>query len=264
MFEKYSSITNAYRDEFITKCQLEIPEKIKWIVTEKVHGANFSFLIEGDRISYCSRNRVLKEVVQIYGEYAGNGIQKGTNYGEQDFYCFDIKVDGKYLNAFIVFSLCNAYKIPHVPIIGMGSLIECLKMNNEFPTKLSPKEGNICEGIVIKPINPFYLSTGERAIIKNKNDAWAEKSKKPQKPKAPITENIKKQLEEFSKYINKNRVNAVISKDPQWQTIDNRNFGKLVQEVIKDIEEETSITVPKKYASKLVASIVRKVVFGGK
>lgn len=42
-FHKYHSIENTYRIKFVEQIKLN-PEQ-DWIVTEKVHGANFSFLI---------------------------------------------------------------------------------------------------------------------------------------------------------------------------------------------------------------------------
>lgn len=46
LFKKYTSLENSYRQAFVDKCAtLGVSE---WIATEKIHGANFSFICEPD------------------------------------------------------------------------------------------------------------------------------------------------------------------------------------------------------------------------
>ena len=44
-FRKYHSIENSYRQKFIEKIRYEGYDKEDWVVTEKIHGANFSFTV---------------------------------------------------------------------------------------------------------------------------------------------------------------------------------------------------------------------------
>jgi len=303
MFTKYSSITNAYKDSFITKCFMETAPETIFIATEKLHGTNFSFLVSKNKIKHCSRNNVLNYdtkffnhrsldkyhdklrklynlinvkkindgeldcVIQVYGEYVGPGVQKGIDYGEEDFYLFDIKVNGKYIPFTSVIYYSDVLDFKLVPVIYVGTLEECLQQDNDFNSRILFKADNVCEGVVIKPLDEvLYLPTGERLIIKNKNDKWAEKAKMPKRIKNPLTANVKNQLAELTPFVTENRVNNVISKDVMWQDIDNSKFGKLIQAVIEDICEEAEKTEEdikpiKKFLSREVAKVVRSVCF---
>lgn len=46
-FKKYSSIENSFSRVFIEKVALEMPADLQYVVQEKVHGANSSFLCDG-------------------------------------------------------------------------------------------------------------------------------------------------------------------------------------------------------------------------
>lgn len=57
---------------------------------------------------------------------------------------------------------------------------------------------NICEGIVIRPVVPQYLRTGSRALIKSKNEKFAEKKSMKRRNKQ-LEQNIEysKELKEL-------------------------------------------------------------------
>ena len=290
MFKKYSKITNHYDQGFIDKVQLEVPLDTIYRKSEKLHGANFSFLIDEDKqITHCSRNKPLGETesffahqdltryhtqllgiysdlynfepttIQIYGEYAGGNIQKGIEYGDKDFYCIDIKVNGVYIDLDDVEALCYDWDIKTVPVLGWGTLAECISEDNEFNSKILNVEDNVCEGIVIAPIAPIYLSNGERIIIKSKNDKWVEKSKL-KKRKAPTVMTLEAQetLDLILQYLNQNRVDSVASKGPI------ESFGSFLKEVTLDILDDFKVDNPDvrygavtKMLNKTVAEFIR-------
>jgi len=200
MFTKYSSITNSYDKRYLSLVRETVPEDVAWEVTEKLHGANFSFLVSDGLIYHCSRNMVLGPdkfynhdelskyheaiamifedltpsiecredlSIQIYGEYVGPTIQKGIDYGEPDFYCFDIKVKGGYLPQDIVRELCQKHGLKTVPLIFVGPLESALQINNEYNSRIlnksvnrgSSNRVNICEGNVLKPLTLISTST---------------------------------------------------------------------------------------------------------
>ena len=157
-FTKFPSLENTYRQKEIDKIvMMEI--KDKWVVTEKVHGANFSFWvyknvetkeidikcakrsgwIEEDEkfFNYKSvlekyrpmleklRGDVLDNFV-IYGELFGGNIQSGMCYSlEQDFVAFDmrwINEDGRLgwtLDKLTMLTLKDDYNLPVTPLIGV-------------------------------------------------------------------------------------------------------------------------------------------------
>lgn len=128
-FERYPSITNHYQDNFIFKITSQTPKNTKYVVTEKVHGANFQvtgtysedgidirvgsrskwttleFFGIGDSNSFMEQyNKVIKYIfdtlykhdglkeISVFGEIYGGNIQKGIFYsGSKEFIVFDIK-----------------------------------------------------------------------------------------------------------------------------------------------------------------------------
>ena len=133
-FMKYPSIENHYRDKFISfvyESLLNSQHQDKWAVYEKIHGANFSFIVNDDgNISCAKRTSIInddekffnyKRVVdkyrdtmldilayikqmigfddiqriQVYGELCGAGVQKIHYFEEQEFVMFDIFVTMK-------------------------------------------------------------------------------------------------------------------------------------------------------------------------
>ena len=121
-FKKYESIANHnnqktidyYREQGFASAQ------VRWYATEKVHGTNFSFLCDGEAVSYAQRSgpitdsffnyqanapklqprvlalaRHLGQAVQVFAEYYGRGIvNKGAivyrNDDEKHFVAYDI------------------------------------------------------------------------------------------------------------------------------------------------------------------------------
>ena len=267
LYRKYPSITNSYNEKFLNEVRDATFSSDWYYVTEKLHGANFSFVVDYTReITHCSRNREINEdesfhdhkslnryhsqilkmydelttfdnsILRIYGEYAGSGIQKGIDYGDKDFYCFDISVDGIYLDLKDVRNLCWDFDIKTTPFITLANLEDSLAWSNEFDSLVLKKLDNVCEGIVISPARPIFLRNGDRVILKSKNEKYAEKAsrRKIKKPLVPMSETDSASLEILLQYLTQNRVDAVISKETY------SNFGKLLGAVAKDALSDCS------------------------
>lgn len=66
LFKKYPSITNASQKKVIDYIRMNLPEQT-WIVSEKIHGANFQIIFdENNNISFASRNKLLDEFSSFY------------------------------------------------------------------------------------------------------------------------------------------------------------------------------------------------------
>ena len=298
-FKKYSEIENTYRQKEIEKIRKSgfANKNIEYVVTEKVHGSNFSFITDGKKVLVAKRTSVLTEeeipkffnaklmlekykenvislfeelfgkeveeqkIVQIFGEHFGGvygeksepghiRIQKEVHYAPfNDFIVFDIRVKIGETEFWLSWDKVkkiaenNGFKV--VPELFRGTFEEALEYPNEFITKvpelygLEPIKGNIAEGVVIKPIESLHFKTGERVILKNKNDKFKEKGKiKKSKIKNQI--NLKPEqerwIDEISKYFEVNRINTLLSKgDVQ---LDWKQFGKIsglfFQDALKD------------------------------
>lgn len=65
-FKKYSSIENSFDAEFMEKVRAEMPSDLKYVVQEKVHGANTSFLCDGNDVCFAKRTAVLADNEKFY------------------------------------------------------------------------------------------------------------------------------------------------------------------------------------------------------
>lgn len=65
-FKKYSSIDNAITRDFMERVWAEMPTDLEWVVQEKVHGANTSFLCDGEEVRFAKRTSILSEDDKFY------------------------------------------------------------------------------------------------------------------------------------------------------------------------------------------------------
>ncbi len=273
-FKKYSSIENVFTQEFMERVKAEMPEDLQWVVQEKVHGANTSFLCDGVEVQMAKRTSVLAEnehfydyqpllaayknrvlslfarlkecypelkTISVFGEMFGGRyahpdvaaekgaslIQKGVNYTPgHEFYGFDIYIyeaeSGRYLPVEEVNALFEAEGFIYAKTLFSGTLQECLQYPNAFQSQIAqwlglpPIDDNICEGVVIRPVVPMYLSNGERVLIKNKNARFAEKKSVKRRNKlfdepVPYSPELMALLPEVEAYITENRLDNVRS-----------------------------------------------------
>jgi len=61
MFKKYNSIENTYREKEVEQIYLHEYDKETYVVQEKVHGANFSFITNGETIQVAKRSGLIVE-----------------------------------------------------------------------------------------------------------------------------------------------------------------------------------------------------------
>lgn len=295
MFEKYSSLENHYNGKFIEKIRnagFDVTEP--WVAREKIHGTNFSIIIERDAVTCAKRtgpilagedffgyeiilkkyNDSIKAVqhtikegssMQIFGEFAG-GIQKGIDYGEKDFYVFDILVKttegtNQFVDDYMMETICNTFGFKLAPLLGRGKFDELSKLPNDLdvvvhrynkaieahglkeanstPFQVEVENKNVAEGYVLKPCYPKFFPNGARVAIKCKNSKFSEKAKsdKPIKAKAVLTDVDKVALSTLAAYATLNRVNNVISKIGQ---VGPKDFGKVMGLTVQDILEEAA------------------------
>ena len=288
-FQKYSSLENHTNSKFIAKVFELIMDKpdTQFIARSKIHGTNFSVIITKDSISPAKRTGPIGETekffgyedlmakyadnfrriqdltdfestthtIQIFGEYAGGNIQKEVDYGDKEFYVFDILIDGKYISDTNVESICSIHGFKMCPKIAVGALEDLLKLPVEYNSVI-PEYNRLCslygidavngqffaqpeandnveEGLVIKPIEPMFFSSGSRVAIKYKTDAFKEKGKgKAPKIPVPLPPEDLELLNEFSKYVTVARIKNVVSHIGE---ITSKDFGKVMGLTMRDI-----------------------------
>jgi Rnl2 family RNA ligase len=297
MFKKYSSLENHYNNKFIEKLRTHGMTAGEWVAREKIHGTNFSLIIERDAVTCAKRTgpilpaedfygyeivlknysdsiKAVQEIMetaatvsyQVFGEFAGGGIQKGVDYGAKDFYVFDIIVttesgDETYVDDYMMEAFCNSFGFKMAPLLGRGKFEDLIQLPNDLDVvvkdynfmvdnvglveankhvwKAIAAGDNTAEGYVLKPCYPKWAPNGTRVAIKCKNSKFSEKSKsdKPIKPKVELSEIDNNLLAILAQYVTLNRVNNVISK---IGTVTAKDFGKVMGLTVQDILEETA------------------------
>lgn len=65
-FKKYSSIDNVITRDFMERVWAGMQTDLEWVVQEKVHGANTSFLCDGEEVRFAKRTSILSEDDKFY------------------------------------------------------------------------------------------------------------------------------------------------------------------------------------------------------
>ena len=212
---------------------------------------------------------------EIFGGYynhpevtvTGTKVQKRISYSpNNEFYPFDIKINGEYIDYYTFEKACEAVGFPvYAKALFIGTFEEALVSSNEFttliPAKLGlpPVEENICEGVVIKPVKCKYFRDGSRVILKNKNEKFSEKSNstKSKQPKKALklSDEEKAVFNKMFEYLSENRLRSVLSK---IGAVNDKMFGKvlgmLVQDLLEDFtkdHEELYAALPKETRKRL-------------
>jgi len=204
--------------------------------------------------------------LSIFGEYFGGyyphinvkkdplakTVQKGVYYlPNNEFYAFDILLNGHiYLDVDVCNRLFHEFGFVYAESLFRGNLQDCLNYQNDFQSTIPQKfklpiiEDNACEGVVIRPVQPLFLSNGSRVLLKNKNEKWSEISKRTDKHRSPKIQRENKTLSnecsalivELETYITLNRLQNIQSK---LGIIDiQKDFGKLMGLYSTDVLEE--------------------------
>lgn len=174
-------------------------------------------------------------------------VQHGVWYcPEDDWACFDICIltdnNWTFVHQSFLFHQCEKYGIPTVPLLAVVSTIdEALAYPNDRQSVVYQRyglpriENNIMEGVVIKPGCSVYLSSNERAVIKNKNDHFKEvhhhkiaRTIEPGSAEALL-------IEEAKDYVTEARMDNVISK---FGEVDRKDIGKIIGLLGKDACDE--------------------------
>lgn len=201
---------------------------------------------------------------------AATKVQREIDYSPRvEFILFDIvEVRGdekKFVNADVIDAFGDGtngvFAAPHV---FTGTFDECLKIQNEFPTKvpalfgLPDIEGNTCEGIVIKPVQAAFLNDGSRVIIKSKNARFSEMKKVPNPktdPAEPMSPENLELVRRISEYINQPRVANVCSKIGE---VSIKDFGTVLKALMNDVFMEAKQSIELKGMDGKVGKMVNR------
>lgn len=65
-FKKYNSIENTYNKDFMDKIKMEGLDSLQYVVQEKVHGANCSFITDGQTVQFAKRTGLVEAGEKFY------------------------------------------------------------------------------------------------------------------------------------------------------------------------------------------------------
>ena len=115
----------------------------------------------------------------LYGEVYGPSVQSfhyGLVQSELGYQCFDIMIDGKYLDTHLFNALCSIYEIPRVPLLRQFPFsLEKVRTLSEGKTSLNHEhqtEHHIREGVVVKPVEERSHPKVGRCIFKYVSDDY--------------------------------------------------------------------------------------------
>lgn len=233
------------------------------------------------------------ENITLYGEIYGgkydhpdvpkvNGavqVQKEVQYiPHNDFIMFNVLLNGEFLSWDAVRVIGNKFGIKTVPELARGTFQDLIQndvvfldpIHKEFG--LPPIDDNYAEGWVMAPVHPLFTPVGQRIVLKGKNPAMSEKSKRTKKPKVDLilSDEEKALLEEISQYVTENRLRNVLSHG-EIETVTSKDFGKLLGLFAKDILDDYKKDYPgvleemdnkdrkriTKYLNKISAELIR-------
>ena len=274
-FKKFPSLENHYQVKLVQLAEDLGFTAEPYLVTEKVHGANFSFHTNGTELQCAKRTgfieqnekffnyrpivekyreglfalgKALKANVIVYGELYGGNIQAGMPYkNEQDFVAFDLVVNGTPINKILALTLLTDYGIPTVPVVGVyPSLDEAMALNESFTSKLLSHTfaGDAAhaeaEGLVIEPTEPKWYPNGSRVYFKKKTKRFLEKGgNKVPKPTEKLPEELEAILLQSLEYITKPRFESVASKVGEVSIKDiGKLTGLMTQDILVDMEKD--------------------------
>ena len=217
------------------------------------------------------------KTVLVYGEMFGGKyphpdvkndskvmcIQKGVFYCPfHEFYGFDIYLQGTENNRYLTVTEANKLfeksGFLYAKTIFEGTIDECISYPNAFQSHIAewlglpPIEDNICEGVVIRPIESVFFGNSSRLLLKNKNSRFAEKkSVKKRQPSLFVEPTYSNELNEMltvtEEYVTENRLNNTISK--VGEIVLPKDIGKLIGLLSKDVLEDFLKEHSGRYAS---------------
>lgn len=149
----------------------------------------------------------------------------------------------QYLDVNIANQLFEHANLLHAKTLFKGSIEDCLAYPNDFESTISKELNlpeitpNVIEGVVIKPLKTRYMNNGERVILKNKNDKWAEiaKRRKSNRVQEKPSDLVIALQEAILDYVTENRLNNVLSKIGE---VTEKDIGKVLGLFSKDVVED--------------------------
>lgn len=166
------------------------------VVTEKLHGTNFTVLVDdngthiGSHNYFWKNNETNKNLVyvraynenislhklplhtQIFAEvYGVQDIKYGLNNGKISIALFAVKRDGRFLNYGEFVTFCEEFCLPRIPVLYLGAYSwEVIAQFNNADSVVDKK--SIMEGVVVQPVVERTHPEIGRVVLKLISDRY--------------------------------------------------------------------------------------------
>jgi RNA ligase (TIGR02306 family) len=167
------------------------------VVTEKLHGTNFTVLVDVDGIikigshNYFWKNSEANKTLvyiraynenealhklppntQVFGEiYGVQDIKYGLNNGKIKIALFAVRRDGKFINYSEFVDFCEEFNLPRVPLLYIGAYSwQAVSQFNNADSVTSPT--CMMEGVVVQPIVERTHPEIGRVVLKLISDRY--------------------------------------------------------------------------------------------
>lgn len=202
---KYPKIQSVFKRDPETHYKTFLPEyacdqirylkECDWLFTEKVDGTNIRIYWDGrgtvifggrtdnaqlpmkllNKLKEKFTNELFEEVfedypVQLFGEGYGAKIQKGGELyrPDQGFIMFDCIIQGNWVKYDTVESIADSLGCVQVPLLGIGTINDCIKYIHNNHVSEVAVEFRLIEGIVLRPEVPIFYADGSPIMTKLK------------------------------------------------------------------------------------------------
>lgn len=173
---------------------LQVGEEV--VITEKIHGTNFTVLTDEDGIHVSSHNYFWKNNAanknlvyvraynefdslhnlpldtQVFGEiYGVQDIKYGLSNGKIGIVIFAVKNNGNFLDYDEFQAFCNEYSLPQVPVLYRGAYSwEAVSQFNNASSVVD--KNSIMEGVIVQPIKERTHPEIGRVVLKLISDRY--------------------------------------------------------------------------------------------
>ncbi len=187
---KFPSPENLKRYRDILKQGEEV------VISEKIHGSNFTVLVDGDGthigshnyfwknnetnknlvyIRAYNENHILHKLpnnTQVFGEIYGiQDIKYGLDKGNMEIALFAVKRNNQFLNYWEFGEFCQKFNLPRVPVLYIGSYSwEVVSQFNNADSVLS--KNCLMEGVIIQPVGERTDPEIGRVVLKLISDRY--------------------------------------------------------------------------------------------
>jgi Rnl2 family RNA ligase len=208
--------------------------------------------------NYCVKT---KKTLQFVGELFGQGVQKRVYYGPDKYWVWyaiyehiaynktnnlnyreilrvvdDIKIE-------IGFDIMDCFIHVLDEVIGIDKSLEFDINQNSFYTPNNYDKPNLMEGIVIRPMNNYWIDERSMLLIKKKNPNFDDRNKvKKEKKLFNVSEDLQSLYDKVIGYVNENRTADLFSKVGPISSMS--QFGEYLGMYSKDIHEDIMKNYP--------------------